>query len=145
MNNNKKFPDKEILLVEYQAAQSSAEHHDTLVWTVTSIIWAANLVLLGFMLNSINKIELKGWLLAFSFLGIFLCVNVWIFACQFRKIKNKKYNRCKFIEKKLKMRQHLSIRDSKVKQWTIYSIITGMFIGLWIGVICFVLVCLYRI
>ena len=38
--------DKEVLLVEYQAAQESAQHHDNLVWTVTALIWGGMLVLL---------------------------------------------------------------------------------------------------
>ena len=36
--------DNQSLLVEYQAAQDSAQHHDSLVWTTTGIIWGAGLV-----------------------------------------------------------------------------------------------------
>ncbi len=48
----------QILLVEYQTAQDSAEHHDALLWNVTAIIWGANLVLIGFVLQSIGRTEL---------------------------------------------------------------------------------------
>lgn len=141
MGKNGLSREEEIILVEYQAAQSSAEHHDTLVWTVTSIIWAGNLALLGLVLNVIDKIKLKCWLLAFSVLGIFLCWSVWKFAEQFNKIKRQKYIRCVEIEEILGMKQHSSLRFSGGQRLR-YRIITGMLILLWIGVICFILVCL---
>jgi hypothetical protein len=155
--------EEEILLVEYQAAQSSAEHHDTLVWTVTSIIWAGNLVLLGLVLNVIDKTELKCLISIFSAVGILLCVSVWIFAGQFRKIKLSKYKRCVEIEKILNhMEQHS--REMKpprkqkskvcrfikkifekifgiilgIKQWIIYLLIMAVFIFLWMQIIFFV-------
>jgi len=40
--------DKEVLLVEYQAAQESAQHHDNLIWTVTALIWGGMFVLFWF-------------------------------------------------------------------------------------------------
>lgn len=37
MANNLTPDEREAALVEYQAAQESAQHHDNLVWSVTSL------------------------------------------------------------------------------------------------------------
>jgi hypothetical protein len=37
MGNLMEATDKEVLLVEYQTAQESAQHHDNLVWTHLSL------------------------------------------------------------------------------------------------------------
>jgi len=69
-------PTNDALLVEYQAAQGSAEHHDNLVWTVTSTMWGASLILLGFTLDQVGKPGLGALITVISLLGIFLSVFV---------------------------------------------------------------------
>ncbi len=41
----------DVLLTEYDKAQDSAQHHDTLVWTVSSLNWigSAVLIVLGYL------------------------------------------------------------------------------------------------
>ena len=36
-----------LRIAEYKATQDSAQHHDNLLWYVSSIVWGGNLVLLG--------------------------------------------------------------------------------------------------
>ncbi len=96
----------EALLVEYAAAQSSAEHHDRLTWNIISIFWAASLVLFGFTLNHLGGITPILLNLLSCILGMTLVYFAWIFANQFRDIKNRKYKRCQNIEEILGMRQH---------------------------------------
>ena len=98
-NDNDKI--KEFLLVEYQSSQDSAQHHDNLVWTVTSIIWAANLVLFGFVLQTTTAtldLQSQIFVTALCLLGIYLTVFVQILALQFRDIKKSKYKRCNEIK-----------------------------------------------
>ncbi len=74
----------QILLAEYKAAQNSAQHHDTLVWTVTSIFWAANILLIRVVVTVlIENNNLKCLPIALSLLGLFLCLSVCTFARQF--------------------------------------------------------------
>ena len=48
---------EQALLVEYEKAQDSAQHHDGIVWSVISMTWAAEMVLLGFVVSSIEKCD----------------------------------------------------------------------------------------
>ena len=45
---------REVLLGEYQMAQDSAQHHDILVWNITSLNWIGSAVLMGFVLSGID-------------------------------------------------------------------------------------------
>jgi hypothetical protein len=93
-------PTPEALLVEYQSAQDSAQHHDNLVWTTTGIIWGSSLILLGFVITSLNTPPLKLVITASSILGLLLCIYVWLAALQFASVRNQKYSRCKKISNK---------------------------------------------
>ena len=78
--------EREVLLVEYQAAQSSAQHHDQLVWTVTSIVWGSNLVLLGVIPAIPDGVYAYLIKLGFCVLGPSLIVFVWSSQFQFRSL-----------------------------------------------------------
>src|SRR3954447_23779614 len=103
---------REILLVEYQKAQDSAEHHDDQVWTVTTLNWVGSAVLMGFVLSGLSghlSLSHKLVLLSVSCVGILLSALVWIWARQLRRVKGQKYARCQQIERQLGMRQHLVV------------------------------------
>jgi hypothetical protein len=125
----------ERLAIEYQKAQDSAEHHDTLLWTATSIIWAGNLVLIGFVLDSIKKNELRIILILLSVLGIFLVSTMCVIAKSFRKVKQQKYNRCKELERILGFKQHRDLKYPNRIQTFLYYFITIIFLIFWIIVI----------
>jgi hypothetical protein len=128
-------PDKEVLLVEYQAAQASAQHNDNLVWTITGIIWGGMLVLFGFVLGNLHNSDLKIILTLLSILGISLTIAVWRFAFQLNSVMKQKYERCKNIEKQLGMHQHRDLKYSLRTQRIIYGIITVFFVITWLSVI----------
>jgi len=136
MEKNERTRDKriQILLAEYRETQLSAQHHDTLVWTVTSIIWAANVILFGTALTAINLNCLP---IVLSFLGICLCLSVCAFARQFNGIMGQKYSRCKEIERRLGMTQHTDLEYTPGKQKKIYNFIMSIFIALWVGIILY--------
>jgi len=100
----------QALLVEYQAAQASAEHHDNLIWTATNVIWGASLILLGFILQSVTNNGPRPLIIVLCILGLFLNIFVWISALQYNSVKNQKYRRCKEIEERLGLRQHRDLR-----------------------------------
>lgn len=77
-------PDRDALLVEYQAAQDSAQHHDLLVWNITSILWASSLVLLGLVLTAMRQSGLEWLLTSAGFIAIVLTVYLWQCARQLR-------------------------------------------------------------
>ncbi|MCX6579101.1 MAG: hypothetical protein NT166_02835 [Candidatus Aminicenantes bacterium] len=130
--------EEKILLEEYKAAQDSAQHHDTLVWTVTSIFWAANIILVGTVLTAINQYKLKCLPFVLSFLGICLCLSVCAFTGQFNYIMRQKYIRCKKIEGELGMKQHRKLKYLR-GQKKIYKFIMNIFIAIWVGIILYVI------
>jgi hypothetical protein len=125
-------PTKDALLVEYQAAQDSAEHHDNLVWTVTSTMWGASLILLGFTFGQIGKPGLGALIIIISFLGISLSVFVWIFALQLNNLKRQKYERCRELEEELGLLQHTNhSKHPRGSQRYLYAVIMALFIAAW--------------
>lgn len=128
-------PTPEALLVEYQTAQDSAQHHDNLVWTTTGIIWGSNLILLGFVISSMNAASLRPVITASAIIGLMLCLYVWLAALQFASIRNQKYSRCKDIERILNLQQHSGLRQRVRGQRVFYAIIMLTFIATWIVVL----------
>lgn len=126
-----KNKDKDTLLVEYQAAQESAQHHDNLFWTTTTIIWGVTLILFGFVIDNLNNPNNRIILIFLSILGIFLMITVFVFVLQFNSIKRQKYDRCKTIEKILDMHQHRDLKYYTGVQRVVYGIITIFFIIAW--------------
>lgn len=131
-------PDKETLLVEYQAAQSSAQFHDGLIWSVTNVLWIAALVLFGFILTQLHNEALRVLLTALSILGLSFVVFAWFCALQFNSIKNQKYKRCKEIEADLAMTQHTKLEFPRYFQRVIYAGIMVLFIVCWFLLLTFI-------
>jgi hypothetical protein len=102
-------PDLQALLVEYEKAQDSAQHHDSLLWTSVSFIFGGMLVLLGFVLDSLDKKEAKSILWIVSVLGILLTVVAVLIAFQFNRVKQFKYDRCREIEEQIGGKQHQNV------------------------------------
>lgn len=115
-------------LVEYEMAQHSAEHHDSLVWSVSTLTWGVSSVLLGFVLSNITDNGLGVVILLFCFIGIFLILCSWMFSRQFRSIRNQKYRRCKELEQELGLSQHTNTVHKNGSQSAMYSVIMLLFI-----------------
>ena len=73
---------EENLRVEYQAAQDSAQHHDTIAWTLTSVMWGGSLVLMGLSLGVLKETSLRTLVIILAILGILLTIVVLIFFFQ---------------------------------------------------------------
>lgn len=129
------IPERDSLLVEYQAAQDSAQHHDNQVWTTTGIIWGAGLVLIGFVVQILDKRELMPIIVFVSVLALFMLVHLWVMAFQFNYIKRQKYERCKEIEAILHINQHTNlIYRAKIGR-TLYSITMILYVFVWLLII----------
>jgi len=131
-------PDRDSLLVEYQAAQDSAQHHDQLVWNITSILWASSLILLGLVLTAIGESGLEWPLTCTGLLAITLTFYLWRCVRQLRALKVQKYKRCVEIEKKLGLQQHSALKYPSGSQTTGYSLVMIFFLSLWVILTLFV-------
>ncbi len=123
------------LLAEYQAAQDSAQHHDNLAWSITSVMWGGSLVLMGFILQAINDRSLRVALSVLCVLGIALAVGVWLFATRVASVKRDKYERCQKIEKLLGLEQHSKLRYPKGFGRTVYGFLMSLFLVAWVAIL----------
>ena len=130
-NNLADKTDLQALLVEYDKAQDSAQHHDSLVWTSVSFIFGGMLVLLGFVLNSLDKLGPNDVLYAVSGLGIGLTLAAIMIAFQFNRITRFKYDRCRVIEKQIGVLQHQNVPHWPWSQRIALTVISAGFLGVW--------------
>ena len=125
---------REVFLVEYQAAQDSAQHHDNLVWTITSLNWVGSAVLIGFVLGKIDDASpllAKYSLLPITFVGMALTGCVWLWAYQMRGVKLAKYMRCQALERILGMEQHSKLTYKASSQTKTYGLLMALFLLVW--------------
>ena len=123
--------------LEYEKAQDSAEHHDRLLWYVTSIVWTGNLIVLG-QIATCTKIRLSSIPVLFvSVLALVLNLFLWVASFQFRWIRNQKYKFCKQIEDNLRgMRgQHKNLCYPPGVMWTLYCFVTILFLVVWFAIL----------
>lgn len=134
----KKFTREErmrALLVEYTATQNSAQHHDSLVWITTGMIWSAELVLIGFVMQSISNPLMSSVSIFACILAIVLLVYLWLNYFSFRTIRYQKYERCKKIERILYLKQHTTLKHKERLGFYLYNFVMIMFSAMWILII----------
>ena len=133
MSNRIDADRRTVLLVEYQKAQDSAEHHDQSVGASTSL-WLASAVLIGFVLNALTSkhaAHYKSPLIMVIVLGILINVLVVAWVSRALVIKNQKYERCKEIERLLDMKQHTRVPAGRQwQQWVYYGLML-LFVATW--------------
>jgi len=126
-------PERDALLVEYQKAQDSAEHHDNIVGSVTSL-WLGSAVLIGFVLTAIGSkgaAHHKTVLILVSVLGILLTLLVtkWVWTAS--NVKSQKYARCKEIESALGMEQHTRLGPGRWFEPPAFYGLMAVFVAIW--------------
>jgi hypothetical protein len=138
----------EKLLAEYERAQEVALHTDSIVHEVTSIAWAANTLLLGFILEVDCKSSNQILVIAASIVGIVVTLYVPCSIERIKQIQHIAYNVCRKIEidnNLLPHQLHTKIDEeypkSKPGQRAV-MVLTIVFILAWISVIAHAGICL---
>ncbi len=126
---------RQYLLTEYESAQDSAQHHDSLLWNIIGIIWGAQLVLLGLIIHSIESILSKPIVISSSVLAIVLLLYLFFTFLSLRNIRNFKYSRCKEIELELGLKQHSSLNHPRLLGTIAFFCVMLFFVGTWTIVI----------
>lgn len=109
MENEELTREEQILLVEYQMAQQSAEHHDNHIWPAVSFVWGGSLVLFGFVMSNLLVNDLRIPLTVACCLGIIaIILTMWMLHF-YKLIIRVKYERCKQIEEVVRMQHHKSL------------------------------------
>jgi len=107
---------EDILFKDYELSQQSAQHHDTLVWTTTSIFSVVIGALLIELIKLYHNCNQEDVLLGMvSLFGIILSLTVLYFVVGFRCYKNKNYNHCNEIKKVILTQQSQLYEELKNK------------------------------
>jgi len=119
-------------LVEYRAAQESAQFNDLIVWIATGIFWGISAILLGVALANPTRRLAIGIL---SGVGILLIVFQWQVQGSLRSVKKQKYERCKQIETEFGMTNHSGVVYRHGAQTGVLRGISGLMIAAWLSVL----------
>lgn len=92
--------EKQVMLLEYEKAQDSAEHHDHMAWFTSTVLVVASITLFGLLLTAINKHN-SFFILYGCIIGFLLIIINWKLFSGAQNIKIEKYKTCKKIEKYL--------------------------------------------
>lgn len=125
------------LLVEYTAAQNSAQHHDSLVWTTIGMIWSAELVLLGFVIQAINNSKISRVTIMACTIALVLLIFLFVTYFSFRNIRTQKYGRCKKIEELLNLEQHSTLKQKEKVGLLSFIIVMISFVTIWVYLIIY--------
>ena len=117
-------------LIEYQAAQASAQFYDALAWTASGITWGLSVLLLGFAMNNIAR---PVPVTASGVSGLLLLIFQWQLQLGFRSIKNQKYKRCIEIEGRFGMTQHSRLAYDRGSQTLVYYLIIASLVVAWLA------------
>jgi hypothetical protein len=135
------------LLAEYERAQEIGLHSDAILYEVTAIIWGANTLLLGFILEVPCDSDNQKLIIAVAVLGIFMTLYVPYINWLIKKGQDLAYQICRDIEPKLVLpnRLHNRIHDG-YPRWkpgrVALGVLTLSFIGVWIYVLVHALRCI---
>lgn len=128
------------LLVEYTAAQNSAQHHDSLVWTTVGLVLSAELILLGFVIQNFNNPQVSWIIILASALALILLVFLLITYSYLRSVRNQKYRRCKELEEELNLQQHRKlVYKERVGKKSLITVLCS-FICIWFFIILYLLI-----
>jgi hypothetical protein len=138
----------EKMLAEYERAQESGLHIDTIIHEITAIVWGANTLLLGFTLEVKCKSDNQKLVLLAAFIGILMSIyvqfNVWLG----KKAQKVAYSICREIEDELPLTHRLASRiKENYPQWkpgqVAFVVLTIVFCVGWFCVFLHALACLY--
>jgi len=131
----------EKLLAAYQVAHENAHHHDAIIWEAAAIIWSANALLMGFVLEALSSTRLLVQVLVAvsSLLGVAM---TWFLRSSFPRMKQNQqisWDICQKIERKLEMefKVHSSIdedyqsKGQKTRMQDLFRKLTTVFIIVW--------------
>jgi len=136
---------EETARLVYESSLESARHSDILMWQVTAIIWGANILLLGFVSEALEKQKSRPPItIGLSALGVVLT----LFVAHFFRIakigQGIAYETCRRIEKDFPVDLRLCTNIHDVYDPAVWPkakrcvwFITILFLLLWIGILLF--------
>lgn len=131
----------EKLLAAYHVAHENAHHHDVIIWEAAAIIWSANALLMGFVLEAVSSPELRVHVLiaVSSILGVGMTAFLLLSFPRMKRNQQISWEVCQNIEKKLglEFKVHTEIHKdytkTKIRMRPLYYILSLLFIIAWLA------------
>ena len=126
----------EKMLAEYERAQEVGQHTDTVIHEISAIVWGANTLLLGFILEVDCKSDNQKLVIVAAVAGIFMSIYVPLVMRLMKMSQQIAYAICREIEKDLSLTHQLNTKihekypKSKLGQKAVWGL-TYLFIGAW--------------
>jgi hypothetical protein len=132
-------PALELIVAEYEFASENRSHADATAWEMTAIVWGAQTLLLGFVLEAISNRDAQPLIMLVGALGLVMSVFNYVVMNARNKVCNLMIRVCLRIEEKPEMEfkpQHLLNRfyPRRIQTWA-FCFVNSCFIPVWLGVI----------
>ena len=125
----------DVLLHQYDHALHVAQFADTSSWEVASIIWGANTLILGFILEVRCAPENQWLVMVAAVVGIFMSLYVPFVQYLTKKGQSVAYAICRDIERESALTHRLHTRINEIypkkRGQAAIWVLTGIFIGAW--------------
>lgn len=122
-------------LAEYERAQEIALHTDVVIHEVAAIVWGANTLLLGFILEVRCAPENQWLVIVAAVVGIFMSLYVPLVQYLTKKGQQVAYAICRDIERDSGLTHQLHTRIHEIypkkRGQAAVWVLTGIFIGAW--------------
>jgi hypothetical protein len=138
----------QVALTEYECAQATAFHSDSIIQEVAAIVWGANTLLFGFILEVSCKPENELLVIVAATLGILMSLYVPLIQWLAKKGQHVAYSICReieadlFLPHKLHTRIHAAYPRRRGQLAILF--LTGCFVTGWSLVIHHALACLHN-
>lgn len=137
------------MLAEYERAQEIGHHTDTVIHEITAIVWGANTLLLGFILEVNCDSDNQKLVVAAAVIGFLMSVYVPLVMHWTKKSQRIAYATCRQIEDELPLAHRLNNRiHEEYPKWrpgqVAVWVLTVFFVIAWICVVVHACSCLHR-
>ena len=145
---NKKI-NEENLRCEYDQALEIAHHSDGIINEVAAVVWGANTLLLGFILEVPCESDNQKLVVVASFVGLLMSLYVPFVHILAKRGQKIAYHTCREIEKELpfKYKLHTAIHGVYPKRkpgWIAILVLSVVFVCAWGYVVCHARACLMK-
>ena len=129
----------ERLLAQYEFARDTRDHADASAWEMTSIVWGAQTLLLGFVLEAISNKDAQPLIAIVGVLGLLLCLFNYRVMHARTRVCRAMIRICLRIEGRLKMelkpQRFLNRYYPRGIQRRWFYIVNGFFAVAWVSII----------
>lgn len=134
----------QLLIAEYEFARDNRNHGDAAAWEMTAIVWGAQTLLLGFVLEAISNSDVQPLIVLVGVLGLVLCRFNYVVVDTRNMVCNLMNEICAEIEKNTaqmlrKPQNRLNERYKPRIQSFWFNVVNWSFVVAWLAVIAMAL------